>query len=350
MHRNGDLVGTNGFFIEKKEYQKLDKRKLFDEFQEMRQIGFQHYFQNATHLNDNEKAILFHVSHIFNTSEKSMKMYISNHVDFFNYVQVLFNLVTYDHINDYINYLKNQKLTINTINFKLVTLKSFYSYMVNVNLTQYNPAAVVRKLKGEKHKFSKRVLSIDELQHVLLYAQQHMSLRNYLIVLIFYITGVRHTELQNLVWKDFFKNIKEEWHINIIGKGGKERDVYVPDFVMQIIMTYRHFVTGVAPFQPAPLLADMPVFASNTNLKEPLSGSTIYRTVKKAGEKGIGKKISPHWLRHSFATHARLQNATLEQVKQQLGHSSINTTMIYEHSAHLKEPAGKSIENIVQQK
>ena len=104
---------------------------------------------------------------------------------------------------------------------------------------------------------------------------------------------------------------------------------------------------GTAEWKRGSLLASLPVFPNPRDLCRPLTTAGIWKMVRRWGKSVLGKEISPHWLRHSFATHARLAGATMEQIKAQLGHESIQTTARYEHSAQLSEAAGEFLERSI---
>ena len=164
-----------------------------------------------------------------------------------------------------------------------------------------------------------------------------------------FFMGLRISECVNLRWKDIFQDINERYFARIQGKGDVIRDVYIPKSISEKLLKIKKknigWVSSILD------IADFPVFPRRHTLDIlPITEIKVYRWIVYWGQEALQKRISPHWLRHSFATHSRLAGATLEQVQQQLGHASIQTTQLYEHSAHLSNPAGALLEKDFQLK
>jgi len=330
----------------------LDKKKLMGLFDEMLSMPYQDFLVQHGELNNLEKTILLHLSHIHNDSHKTIKLYCSVLVDFFNYAGLSPEMITFASINDFINQLKNKKLAPNTINHKIAVIKSFFSFCHKTGMLPANPTATIKPVKGGGNKFQYKILSLDEIKRLCDYCRKNVSIRDYMIIRMICLTGIRTVELVNARYDHFFQNVQGSWFLTVYGKGSKQRDVYIPQALMDEMMIMREFYLNIPPYEYLKEFA-LPVFVGREQgLNKPLTDSSIYKIVSGLGQKVLKKNISPHWLRHSFATHARMKRengkpASLEALQAQLGHQSINTTMKYDHSAHLSEPAGCAVEEIM---
>lgn len=203
------------------------------------------------------------------------------------------------------------------------SLKSFFKYLVLEEYTKTNPAELLEAPKlGQKlpvYLEEDEVFKIIE-QIDLSSAEGH---RNLAIIETLYGCGLRVSELVNLrISNLFFK----ESIIRVTGKGDKERLVPINDLAIKSIGLYRqqrvhlNVVKGHEDF----------LFLNRRGRK--LTRAMIFHIIKTLVEKaGIGKKVSPHTFRHSFATHLVRHGADLRAVQEMLGHESITTTEIYTH-------------------
>lgn len=167
-------------------------------------------------------------------------------------------------------------------------------------------------------------LSIEEVE-ALLEAPNMKSLsgiRDRAMLELMYACGLRVSELLNLEKSNL--NLKRGI-VTIFGKGSKERKVPVGDFAMEYVVKYLNKVRGKFHGEKSKYL-----FLNRSG--QPLTRFYFFRQVKKyAMQVGIDKAISPHTLRHSFATHLLEGGAKLRTVQEMLGHSNIATTQIYTH-------------------
>ncbi|MCZ8514445.1 site-specific integrase [Paenibacillus filicis] len=144
--------------------------------------------------------------------------------------------------------------------------------------------------------------------------------REYLIGLTLVLLGLRVSELTAIEWGHFHTDPEGSsiW-LTVHGKGGKEREVKVPQMLWTLYGS--HFAELFT--KPAP--ASQKLF--------PISVMLVEKMIQRAREQGqLGKKVTPHWLRHTNATLALLRGATLQQVQESLGHTHINTTQRYLHT------------------
>ncbi len=241
-----------------------------------------------------------------------------------------------DNIRNYLKYLDSLKLKNTTISRILSSLRSFYSYLVMQNKIEINPFKLIRNPKKESK--LPIFLSYEEFIELLnkIKEDNELSIRNKLILEMLYATGLRVSELTNIKLDDINYSDKS---IRVLGKGNKERIVYFGDYAKKVLEEYL-----------------------NTNRNELLKGKTSkYLFINKNGDRltfrgveylideiskftSLKYKISPHVLRHTFATHLLQDGADLRSVQTLLGHSSLSTTQIYTHvtSEYLREVYNKS--------
>ena len=241
-----------------------------------------------------------------------------------------------DQIRDYLKYLDSLKLKNSTISRILSSLRSFYSYLNIQNKIEINPFKLIRNPKKENK--LPIFLSYEEFIELLnkIRDDNEFSIRNKLILEMLYATGLRVSELTNIKLDDINYSDKS---IRVTGKGDKQRIVYYGDYAKKILEEYL-----------------------NDSRKELLKGKTSkYLFINKNGDRltfrgveylieeiskysSIKYKISPHVLRHTFATHLLQEGADLRSVQELLGHSSLATTQIYTHitSEYLRDVYNKS--------
>lgn len=227
-------------------------------------------------------------------------------------------------IRKYLSYLYLQKVKKVTVNRKISSLRSFYKYALRKGKIGKNPAEMIQTLKTEK--FMPKFLSVDEMFEVL-NAQNENSvsgLRNRAMLELFYSCGVRLSELAGLDVIDIDFNQKL---VKVRGKGRKERIVPVGEPALKAVREYlgkvgaRSENRGVDYFKK-PLFLNMHGGRITTR--------SIARIVNAAtGISGIGRNVSPHALRHSFATHLLNAGADLRSIQELLGHESLSTTQKY---------------------
>lgn len=151
--------------------------------------------------------------------------------------------------------------------------------------------------------------------------------------------GLRAEELVTLTWGNLERNaITEGWQLRVTGKGNKERIVPIPHNLAEDLLIFRGSIFGVSTeHDEVPGLVNVPMFGSYNSKFKVLSTSLLHKLTKKYGQEALGKKISPHWFRHTYATHARSRKVDIKAVSMLLGHNSIQTTMNYDHSFQLQQ-------------
>lgn len=203
-------------------------------------------------------------------------------------------------------------------------LKSFYRYLIQEKICEEDPTMLVSFPSIGRH--IPEVLSYDEIVKMLdsIDLSQQFGHRNKAIIEVMYGCGLRVSEVISLNISDIY--IKDEF-IRIVGKGEKERLVPIGKKTLKELMLYTRGERLHQKIQPK--FTDK-VFISARGTS--LTRQSVFLLVKSLAEKaGIKKTISPHTLRHSFATHLLEGGADLRAVQQMLGHSSISTTEIYTH-------------------
>ncbi|MBP5644201.1 MAG: site-specific tyrosine recombinase XerD [Bacteroidales bacterium] len=203
-------------------------------------------------------------------------------------------------------------------------LKSFYRFLLQEKICEEDPTLLVSFPSIGRH--IPEVLSYEEIVSMMdcIDLSQQFGHRNKAIIEVMYGCGLRVSEVISLNISDIY--IKDEF-IRVIGKGDKERLIPIGKKTLNELMLY---VKGERLHQEIMAKYTDKVFISARGTS--LTRQSVFLLVKSLAEKaGIKKSISPHTLRHSFATHLLEGGADLRAVQQMLGHSSISTTEIYTH-------------------
>ena len=228
-------------------------------------------------------------------------------------------------IRGYMVVLNEKQYAKATIARKLATLRSFYKFLVKRNRISSNPVVGIRTPKQEKR--LPRFLEYEEIKRLLETppTDTWLGARDRAIMETLYSTGMRVSELvaMNLDDIDFLGEV-----VHIRGKGKKERICPISSSVLQIIQHYMEFRNKRAQHNSN---FDSKVLFVNKHGKR-LSTRSVRRKMDKYLKiAGLDPAISPHTLRHSFATHMLNRGADLRSVQELLGHQSLSTTQIYTH-------------------
>jgi len=241
-------------------------------------------------------------------------------------------------VRAYLAALNERQYSKSTIARKLATLRSFYKFLVRRNQLPSNPVMAVRTPKQEKR--LPRFLEYEEVKRLLETPPMDswLGARDRAIMETLYSTGVRVSELVTLNMDDvdFLGEV-----VHIRGKGKKERIVPIGTSALQIIQHYMEFRSKRAQSNPN---FDSKVLFVNKHGRR-LSTRSVRRKMDKYLKiAGLDISISPHTLRHSFATHMLNNGADLRSVQELLGHQSLSTTQIYTHltTKKLKEVYDKA--------
>lgn len=222
----------------------------------------------------------------------------------------------------------------------IAPLKSFYKWGSDssIGIFENNPT-LSTKIPQIAITSRKNFLTKKEVGK-LLDSLREQSLRNYLIGLSLVMLGLRVSELTHIRWGDFHTDPLETsiWLTISYAKRGKIREVKIPHKLWNLYT--EHAQSLEESNDPDP---DLLLF--------PISPRQIQRIIREAGERcNLSKKPTPHWLRHTNATLALLQGASLQQVQESLGHSHINTTQRYLHTVEqLKKAAPDFVQDCLQE-
>jgi len=232
--------------------------------------------------------------------------------------------VNTDTMRAYLAYLHSRKLRKVSINRKISSLRAFYKYALREGKIKNNPALAVQTPKIEK--YMPTFLSVDEAFALLeaCGSDTAAGLRDRAMLELFYSSGLRLAELAGLDKEDV--NFSGAL-VKLRGKGKKERIVPVGAQALNAIDRYLSATANVRK----EFLADSSGGALFLNSRgKRITTRSIARIVDEATIKsGIGRKISPHALRHSFATHLLSAGADLRSIQEMLGHESLSTTQKY---------------------
>jgi integrase/recombinase XerC len=225
-------------------------------------------------------------------------------------------------IRAYLRTLYLQKVKKVTIARKLAAVRSFFKYLLREGKIKDNPAELVRAPSPEKH--IPAFLSLDEVLAVLNieFKNDFLGERDKALIELFYSSGIRLGELTglNIDDVDFSQGL-----LKIRGKGKKERIVPVGVTAVHAIQSYLKILASVSA---RTIIEDGPLFVNNRGGR--LTSRSVARIVDKVVRmSGINRKISPHALRHSFATHLMDAGADLRAIQELLGHESLSTTQKY---------------------
>jgi integrase/recombinase XerD len=231
--------------------------------------------------------------------------------------------VGYKHIADFSTYLKEQGLRARSIARALISIRQFFRFLLIEKLINQDPTFLIRTPKIKRT--LPEVLSVEDVDR-LLSAPDEASLeglRDKAMLEILYATGIRVSELVGLGLNDV--NF-ELGYLVAYGKGSKERIVPIGEKAKSKLREYLDIA------RPKLLKSRTSVHLFVTRLGKRMTRQGFWKIIKSYARKsGIMKKISPHTLRHSFATHLLERGADLRAIQLMLGHSDIATTQIYTH-------------------
>ncbi len=262
-------------------------------------------------------------------SVHTVSSYKNDLAQFDVYVKSRFSLeqidaVSFQVVRSWVVELMKADYSPKSVNRKLSALKSYYKYLKKLGFVSANPAA---KINGPKKPerlptyVQSAVLSKCLDAEV---GEEFTLVRDALVMELLYQTGMRRAELLTLRYTDINKHKKE---LRITGKGNKERIVPISADLLAAIDRYKDRVGDIFPdIQTDKLII--------TNKGQSAYPKMIYNIVHKSlGQWSKADKLSPHVLRHSFATHLADNGADLNAIKELLGHSSLAATQVYMHNS-----------------
>ena len=259
-------------------------------------------------------------------SDYTITSYTDDIIQYLEYLKsenLDFKKVEYSDLRFYLMYLKDTKKENNSsIDRKLSALRGFYNYLANNNIIDSNAFSFINGLKKDKK--LPRYFEYNELEELFKVPDLTTPLgqRNRLILEMLYATGLRVGELVNVKLTDI--NLKDKM-ILVLGKGNKERYVLYGNYCEEILKLYLD-----DGYKKLNIKNSNYLFLNNNGSQITERGIRyiLDEIIKKTS---INKSISPHMLRHSFATHLLNEGCDLLTVQKLLGHESISATQIYTH-------------------
>lgn len=220
-------------------------------------------------------------------------------------------------INSYVRTLRERKLAPTSVIRKVASLRGFFKWATSSGILDKNPAATLEQPKTPQR--LPKVVSVKEIDEML---HNNLTPLEHVIMELLYSCGLRVSELVNLKINDIDLSSK---YVRCFGKGSKERIIPIGEqakFVIKEFLPTRDF-----------LIKKFGLITKNLLIKDNghfVTRQDIYSFIHNQG-KLIHKNISPHTLRHSFATHLLENGADLRVVQELLGHSDVSTTQLYTH-------------------
>ncbi|MDY0212686.1 MAG: site-specific tyrosine recombinase XerD [Desulfuromonadaceae bacterium] len=239
--------------------------------------------------------------------------------------------VTREHILAFFIYLKDQGLGVRSRARYLAALRGFYAFALEENWLKDNPVAGIetpKLLQTLPH-----ILNLNEVEALLQVCTKNdaLSMRDRAMLEVLYACGLRVSELISLQLEDYHP---ASAYIQTIGKGDKQRIVPVGEEAIEVLQHY------LEHGRPLLLRGRRSNYVFLNRSAQGLTRQGFWKIIKRrAAEAGISKNVTPHTLRHAFATHLLENGADLRVVQVLLGHADISTTQIYTHvtRAHLKK-------------
>ena len=295
-------------------------------------------------MNDDIRAFLLYLQLERGASVETQRNYNRDLQQFFTHIREQFfqtethpPLETIDglHIRSHLKHLSDHGLKKTSLARKLACLKSFFRYHLEEGHISKNPAATVRSPRLGSH--LPTVLTKDEATTLLdaYPAQTWIQARNQAMLEILYSSGARVSELVGLNWDDMDL---EGQFIRLRGKGKKERRVPIGTVAVESILNYQRQLPSLGKSQwkkisnnLPPRSGAQPLFLNARGGR--LTTRSIERMIKQQAGNRFSKSVTPHTLRHSFATHLLDEGADLRAIQELLGHASLATTQKYTHIA-----------------
>ena len=269
------------------------------------------------------KEFLIDLEYVSGYSNNTVLSYKNDLTIFNDFIKKDLTKVSPDDIRKFIkaNASKKDK----TLARYITTLRMFYDFLEKRGYLNNNPTKSISLPKLDKH--LPDVLTIEEVSRLLdIKPESNYDFRNKCILELLYSTGLRITELVKLTLKDIYL---DDDLIKVMGKGSKERVLPLNDAASFYLKKY------INEIRPKMIKKTNTENLFLNNHGKGLTRQAVFKMIKsRALEVNIKKNISPHTLRHSFATHLMIEGADIRFIQELLGHSDIQTTQIYTHIAN----------------
>lgn len=227
--------------------------------------------------------------------------------------------ISYNNLLNYLKYLDDNKYEVSSVARKIVSIKAFHKYLSE----NYKVIDISAKINTPKfYRKLPNILTIEEVDNLLdIKLDTPFDYRNKAMLELMYSSGLRVSELINLDLSDIDLNNN---YVRCFGKGSKERIVPIGEYSSKYLSIY---INEYRDSMKKGYYTEK-IFLNNHGKEMTRQG--FFKIIKKiAKDKDINKNITPHMLRHSFATHLLNNGADLRTIQEMLGHSSISTTQIY---------------------
>ncbi len=260
-------------------------------------------------------------------SQNTIDSYTNDLNKFSSYINKSITQINKQDIINVLKKLQIENLSNSSINRFVTTLRSFYKFLIINDIVKENIMDFISSPKREKH--LPKVLSETEIDKLLnIPLTDVFSYRNKAILELMYAAGIRVSELINLKVNDIDLNMAL---LKTLGKGSKERIIPLGDYALKYLKIY------INEYRPLLIKRNLTDYLFLNNRGNKLTRQGLFKILEKlAREQGIKTEISPHVLRHSFATHLLNGGADLRSIQELLGHSDISTTQIYTHISNKK--------------
>ena len=280
--------------------------------------------QNLNKEDANLRSFLDHLYIEKGLSQNTVKAYEADILAFINWIKENTKLklkdIKEENINKYISYLFELNLKSSSVNRKISSIKSLYMFLVKKNILKNSPVNEVVSPKQEKYlPFSMSEDEVDKLLNSPKISNK-IEKRDKAMIEMLYATGMRISELVNLKITDIDTH---RCVVKVLGKGSKERLIPFGEAALESLNAY---------LSDREESASKEIFLSNRRTK--ISRIAFWHRIKLyLSRENLKNSISPHTLRHAFATHLLNRGADLRSVQLLLGHSDLSTTQIYTHIA-----------------
>lgn len=235
--------------------------------------------------------------------------------------------ISRDDLRRYLKSLSEKKLNEKSIAHNISVIRSFYKFLIITKKIEKNISLMIDLPKIPKN--LPNVLSIEDVNTLLdINIKDKYSMRNKAMLELLYSTGLRVSELINIKINDISL---EEALVKTLGKGSKERIIPIGEIAIYYLNIY------INDYRYSFIKNKQSDYLFLSSRGDKISRQAFFKIIKQiAKEKNIKTEISPHTLRHSFATHMLNGGADLRSIQELLGHSNISTTQIYTHISNKK--------------
>lgn len=293
----------------------------------------ENYNNNTKTLNSIQESILLfsdYIKYERRLTENTCSSYENDLDKYYNYLikQNINSIdkITQKNIQNYLEFLNKQNMSTTSIARKLTTIKNFHGFLYQRELIDKDVSSPIERPKLRKT--LPKVLTVEEVDKLLnVETNTVFDYRDKAMLELMYATGLRVSELLSLTLNDIDL---ENCIVRCMGKGKKERIIPIGEYVLESMYAYLEKRTKLYLMKK-----DEHLFLNNHG--KGLSRSSFFKMIKRRLKIcNIHIDISPHTLRHSFATHMLEYGSDLRVVQELLGHSDISTTRIYTHISNQK--------------